>query len=72
MQRFLTLSKITSKKEITLYPNNKPLVTKELKDIITKKHNLFKSINHSDEEQKTVQRELKKKIQDVSAPTGQN
>ena len=72
MQRFLTLSKITSKKEITLYSNNKPLVTKELKDIITKKHNLFKSINRSDEEQKTVQRELKKKIQNVSAPTGQN
>ena len=47
-----------------MYPNNKPWVTKELKDIITKKHNLFKSINRSDEEQKSVQRELKKKIQE--------
>ncbi len=37
---------VIPKKKVKVYPNNKPYVTKEVKDCINRKHRAFKNKDH--------------------------
>ena len=51
---------IVPTKKIMIYPNNKPWINKELKDMLIEKHRLVRSGN--DVERRTVQKHIDKKI----------
>uniref|UniRef100_A0A9J7XIF0 Reverse transcriptase domain-containing protein n=1 Tax=Cyprinus carpio carpio TaxID=630221 RepID=A0A9J7XIF0_CYPCA len=57
---------IIPRKTIKMYPNNKPWVTPELKQLLNEKKRVFKS-GGSREEKKTVQKKIKSKINECKA-----
>lgn len=57
---------IIPKKTIKMFPNNKPWVTPELKQLLNQKKSLFKS-GGTAEDKKTIQRKIKNLIKDCKA-----